>query len=61
MDAEQIAYDLGVRIHGIVNDERLRNPTGDNISMDADVEIDEVQEAIMVAITAAILEDTDTL
>ena len=60
MDADQIAYDLAVRVHDIVNDERKRNPDGDNISIEADVEIDGVQDVIRETSNADISEDAGT-
>jgi hypothetical protein len=60
MDADQIAYDLAVRVHDIVNDERKRNPDGDNISIEADVKIDGVQDVIRETSNADISEDAGT-
>jgi hypothetical protein len=56
MDIEQIANDIALRIHTVVDDERKRNPDGDIISNEADFAIDGIQEAILDALTSAIEE-----
>ncbi len=59
MNFEQYVHDLGVRIWNIVNDERKRNPDGDDVSVKADAEIGDVEASILATLIAVSEGETD--